>query len=37
MSSKQYDETFKRAAKARVTIPEQVRQDMRNAARREKE
>jgi hypothetical protein len=37
MPSKQYDETFRRAGKARVTMPEQIRQDMRDAARRAKE
>lgn len=37
MPSKQYDDTFKRAGKSRVTMPEQIRQDMRDAAQRKKE
>jgi hypothetical protein len=37
MPSKQYDETFQRAGKARLTLPAQIRQDMRDAARRDQE
>ena len=34
MPSKQYDETYERAQRARVTVPEQIRRDMREAEKR---
>ncbi len=37
MPEKQFDDTFKRAGKARVSMPEQIRQDMRDAAKRDEE
>jgi hypothetical protein len=37
MPSKQYDDAYVRARRERRTVPEQIRQDMRDAARRAKE
>jgi hypothetical protein len=34
MPSKQYDDTYARAAAARVSVPEQIRRDMRDAEKR---
>lgn len=34
MPSKQYDDAYARARRERVTVPERIRQDMREAARR---
>jgi hypothetical protein len=34
MPSKQYDETYDRAQRARVSVPEQIRRDMREAEKR---
>lgn len=33
MPSKQYDDAYDRARRERVTVPERIRQDMRDAAR----
>jgi hypothetical protein len=34
LSSAQYDDTYERAQRARVSVPEQIRRDMREAERR---
>jgi hypothetical protein len=34
MPSKQYDETFDRARRERMTVPELIRKDMRAAAKK---
>jgi|KBSSwiStaDraftv2_1062776.scaffolds.fasta_scaffold09316_8 hypothetical protein len=34
MPSKQYDDAYKRAKHARVSVPEQIRRDMREAEKR---
>ncbi|MEP7304203.1 MAG: hypothetical protein ABJA98_01670 [Acidobacteriota bacterium] len=36
MPSKQYDDAYKRAGRERVSVPEQIRKDMRDAAQRTK-